>query len=128
MNKHYREALIEATAEHLQENCGVENVDRELLNNILDDPEAWEETDDYSFEGDVDCLTDLYLEREEEEIPEEKGFDFQEMIDNLHVGVNLIPGMGIAVAKDEEDLKAMKDYLKGWLEVHNLLARLFGQI
>lgn len=131
MNKHYREALIQATIENLQEVHGIENPNVDTLNEILDDPEQWEETDDYSFEGDVECLSDLYfdnLKEEEEEVPEEKGFDFEEMIDSLHVGVNLVPGMGIAVAKDEEDLKAMKEYLRGWLQVHNFLARLFEQV
>lgn len=125
MNKHYREALIEATVEHLQENCGVEDINRETLETILDDPEKWEETDDYSFEGDVECLADLYLEEEEEVLPTPEE-EVDEILNKLHVGANYIPGIGLGYCHTEEDLESMKAWLKDRMLAAAYLARIFG--
>ena len=125
MNKHYRKALIEATVEHLQENCGEENVNRELLNTILDREEWSEEDPDSSFEGDIECLTETYLEEVEEPTTPEEEVD--EIVDKLHVGMNFVPGIGFGYCKDEEDLADMKRWLRDRMLAAALLANIFGE-
>lgn len=146
MNKHYKSALIEAAAEKLTEKGLSYNYDE--LREIVETSEAFADDCTGNFDEDVDCLVREYLdywddwdefeddsdedldEDELEEEDSEKGESlietFQEMIDGLHVGVNLIPGLGIAVANDEEDLKALKEHLQGWLQIAGALSRLLG--
>ena len=121
MNKHYKKALIEATVENL-ENHGIENPSRETLTTIVEDPEKWDEVsgDDYSFEGDIECLTDLYL-RETTPSPEEQ---VEEILNKLHVGMNFVPGIGFGYCKDEDDLESMKEWLKDRILAAILLAKI----
>lgn len=126
MNKHYKEALIEATVEHLQENCGEENIDRELLNNIVD---TWEEDNESTFDEDIDSLTQEYLEQCDDEpaapekTPEET---IEEAIEKLHVGFNFVPGIGVGYCKDEEDLTKMKEFIRGGMSVAAMMSQMFG--
>ena len=66
MNKHYREALLEATIENLKSEYSFEDVNRETLEQLLDKDydlserigeNHWEE----DFEGDVECLAEMYF-------------------------------------------------------------------
>lgn len=125
MNKHYKHALIEAAADEIKKRgygVGYEDL-QDLVGEIEDDLSG-------DFQDDVDTVVECYLEdqKEEEDEPvEQDGVrDLREEIENLKVGVNVIPGVGIAVAKDEEDLKALKEHLRGALGAAELLAGLLG--
>ena len=123
MNKHYKEALIEAAADMLKEQEGIENVDKERLGNLMELP-VWEETDeDASFKGDVEMLVDMYLEGSQKSIEE----SIEEVCSKLHVGFNFVEGIGVGYCKDEEDLEAMRNFVRGGMVVQEGLKRqIFG--
>lgn len=133
MNKHFKSALIHAAAEEIiKMNMGVSYED---LNDLLEIEDVQNELDvTEDFDEKVNILVDIYIQDQEEEDDdeaieeEEEGQSLEEIIDNLHVGVNIIPGVGMAVAKDEKDLQEMKDYLKGWIQVGNLLGDLLSKL
>ena len=124
MNKHYKHALIEAAADEIKKRgygIGYEDL-QDLVSELEDDLSE-------DFQADVDTVVECYLEgqKEEDEPEEQDGVrNLREEIDNLKVGVNVIPGVGIAVASDEKDLEALKEHLRGALGAAEVLAGLLG--
>lgn len=128
MNKHYRDAVIETAKEELLKDGYIKNTvsdieaAQKVLEYLMEDP-MWEEpNDDVSFEGDVDCLKDMYLqnfwEKEDEEVEEKpKSLEetIEETVSKLHVGFNFVPGIGVGYCSNEEDLEAMKNFVRGGL-------------
>lgn len=116
MNKNYKKALIN------------EMFDRNVLNSEDDRAEAKEMLDGMeeagditgNFDEDIDAAIEAWNDDQEEEEP-----TLEEIIGNLHVGLNFIPGLGVAYAADEEDLTKMKKYLQGWLVISTALQAIF---
>lgn len=124
MNKHYKHALIEAAADEIKKQgygVGYEDL-QDLVGELEDDLSE-------DFQADVETVVECYLEdqKTEADLEEQDGVrDLWEEIDNLKVGVNVIPGVGVAVASDEKDLEALKEHLKGALGAAEILAGLLG--
>ena len=122
-------ALVEAAAIQLNNKYGI-NADKTWLHNLLDqeyadsvslgEASAW----DCPFEENVAFLVDSYETMHKEEIKKESP-SLEDIIDGMKVGVNIIPNIGIAVAKDEDDLAAMKQALKSFFGAAILMDRLF---
>lgn len=131
MNQHYKQAVIYAAVDLLEEQEGTVNID--ILNEQMEDP-CWDEElnpEEHSFEGDVSCLMDLYydaLEHQKEEEEPVKSKEEQlidETCEQLHLGFNFVPGIGVGYCRDEEDLEAMRNFVRGGMAAQ-LLARIFG--
>lgn len=131
MNKHYREALLKATIENLKSEYSFEDVNRETLEQLLDKDydlserigeNHWGE----DFEGDVECLAEMYFceadkevsPEEDEKSPEE---EMEEKLQELHTGFNFIPGIGFGYCKDEEDLAKMREFIRGAMAVSMII-------
>lgn len=101
----------------------LEEADEETLKSYLED---------HTVDGLVDMVNDIpgatdnYLsciesEEQEEDQVDENGApsaeSMKEILDNLHVGFNMVPGLGAGYASDEEDLKALRVFVAGALAV-----------
>lgn len=121
MNKNYIKSLIN------------EMFDRNILNSEDDRAEMKEliaqlDSDlTGNFDDDVEYLTEAWndsvVEEEEEVSPEE---EIQDMVDNLHIGFNFIPGLGFGYCKDEEDLAKMKEFVRGGMTVVSIMGAMMG--
>ena len=95
------EELVEATSD-------VDNV-----TNLVDEYEDYN-----SPEG-----NDLEDDQEDDDLTEES---MQDILDNLHVGYNVVPGLGAGYASDEEDLKNLKVFVAGALAVKGAIQTFLG--
>lgn len=101
----------------------LEEADEEVLKSYLED---------HTVDGLVDMVNDIpgatdnylsYIESEEQEEDQVDENDapsvesMKEILDNLHVGFNMVPGLGAGYAADEEDLKALRVFVAGALAV-----------
>lgn len=117
MNKNYTKALIN------------EMFDQKILNSEDDRARIKElialYDNDFTgcFEDDLEALKEVWEEDQKEE--EETAPTLEEIVENLHVGLNFIPGLGVAYAADEEDLAKMKKHLQGWLVIEAALQAIF---
>jgi len=136
MNKHYREALLEATIENLKSEYSFEDVNRETLEQLLDKDYDLSERvgENYwgkDFEEDVESLTEMYFEKADEETPSEEKEkspeeEMEEKLQELHIGFNFIPGIGFGYCRDEEDLAKMREFVRGGIAVSHMMTAMFG--
>lgn len=97
-------------------NRGVE-VEKEDLQEWLEEATVEELVEATQHVGEA-C--DSFLEDPEPEVEEEMEDEepaaeasLQDILDNLHVGINVVPGLGVGYAGSEEDLSKMKAFLVG---------------
>lgn len=124
MNKNYIKSLIN---EMFDQNILNSEDDRAEIKGLIYD-EGHEEELSGNFEEDLEYLKGIWeLEGPqpvvEEETPEET---IEEVVENLHIGFNYVPGIGVGYCRDEEDLARMKDFVRGGLAVQELAKMFFG--
>lgn len=132
MNLYFLEnALVEATKIRLQN----KNItpDEEKIREILHreyaaSVKAGEESEwDMPFDDNVQFLVWMYEQEVPQEEEKEPTFEekFEEALSKLQVGFNFVPGLGVGYAKDEDDLEAMKAWLRLQARPAILLSRIF---
>lgn len=122
MNKNYIKSLIN---EMFDQNILNSEDDRAEIKDLIHEVE-----DELSgnFDEDLEYLQGLWatekaVEEEDTETPEET---IEEVVENLHIGFNYVPGIGVGYCRDEEDLARMKDFVRGGLAVQELAKMFFG--
>lgn len=122
MNKNYIKSLIN---EMFDQNILNSEDDRAEIKDLIHEVE-----DELSgnFDEDLEYLKGLWEEEEvvseeDTETPEE---NIEEVVGNLHIGFNYVPGIGVGFCRDEEDLARMKDFVRGGLAVQELAKMFFG--
>ena len=118
MNKNYRKALIN---EMFDQNILNSEDDRAEIKDIIEEIENDPE-DGFSgeFEDDLEYLINRWNEHhevEEEEAVETPEKDIEEIVASLHIGFNLVPGIGVGYCSNEADLEQMKNFVRGGLSV-----------
>ena len=125
MNKNYIKSLIN---EMFDQNILNSEDDRDDIKGLIYE-EGHEEELTGNFEEDLQYLKEVWEEEgpqpaveEEENDPTQ---DIDEIVNNLKVGYNYVPGIGVGYCSDEEDLARMKDFVRGGMAVQKLLAGMF---
>lgn len=115
MNKNYIKSLIN---EMFDRNILNSEDDRAEMKNIISEVEK-----DLTgnFDEDLEYLKELW---EEEEVADEE--NIEEVVENLHIGFNYVPGIGVGYCSDEEDLARMKDFVRGGMAVRELAKMFLG--
>lgn len=122
MNKNYKKALIN------------EMFDQKILNSEDDRARIKELIDlvenDFtgSFLNDLEILKAVWEEDQEEDEPQQEETieeKVEEIVNQLHVGFNVVPGLGVGYCANETDLENLRNYLRGWLTVHLTLREIF---
>ena len=126
MNKHYKDAILMAAVEELQDaGYEVESKDLEYLVDTENCEEDWGD-----FDEDVNFLVEGWLEDNDEVLSEKDEPSVEEKInetcDSLKKGFNFIPGIGAGYARDEEDLAKMKEFVRGSLTMAAMMRTIFG--
>lgn len=124
MNKNYIKSLIN---EMFDQNILNSEDDRAYIKELIYD-EGHEHELSGNFDEDLEYLKGLWEEEEvvseeDTETPEE---NIEEVVGNIHIGFNYIPGIGVGFCRDEEDLARMKDFVRGGLAVQELAKMFFG--
>ena len=110
-------------AEMVSRDYTLEEADKEVLKSYLEDQTVEDLVDMVS---DIPGATDDYIdyieseEQSEDPVDEDdvpSAEDMKEILDNLHAGFNMVPGLGAGFAADEEDLKALRVFVAGALAV-----------
>lgn len=121
MNKNYTKALIN------------EMFDQKILNSEDDRARIKEliafVDGDFtgSFEDDLEILKEVWKEdQEDEEIVEEEVSPTEKIVNSLKIGFNYIPGIGVGYCSSEEDLEAMKNFVRGGMIIHEMYEHLLG--
>ena len=118
MNKNYIKSLIN---EMFDQNILNSEDDRAEIKDLIHEVE-----DELSgnFDEDLEYLKGLWEEEVvDEETPEE---NIEEVVGNLHIGFNYVPGIGVGYCRNEEDLARMKDFVRGGMAVQELAKMFFG--
>ena len=124
MNKNYIKSLIN---EMFDQNILNSEDDRNEIKGLIYE-EGHEEELTGNFEEDLEYLKEVWEEEGPQPVVEEEDpeANIEKAVENLHVGFNYIPGIGIGYCKDEEDLQNMKNFVRGGMVVHNVLNAIFG--
>lgn len=121
MNKNYIKSLIN---EMFDQNILNSEDDRAEIKNIIHEVE-----NDLTgnFDEDLEYLKGIWeeeevVDEEDTETPEE---NIEEVVENLKIGFNYVPGIGVGYCCNEEDLARMKDFVRGGMAVQKLLTGMF---
>lgn len=110
----------------------LEEADKEVLKSYLEEQTVEDLVD---IVGDISGATDEYIdyieseEQSEDQMDEDDApsvEDMKEILDNLHAGFNMVPGLGAGYAADEEDLKALRVFVAGALAVKGAIQAYVG--
>ena len=125
MNKNYIKSLIN---EMFDQNILNSEDDRAEIKDLIHEVE-----DELSgnFDEDLEYLKEVWeeggpqleVDEEDTETPEE---NIEEVVGNLHIGFNYVPGIGVGYCRNEEDLARMKDFVRGGMAVQELAKMFFG--
>lgn len=123
MNKNYIKSLINTL---FDENILNSEDDRNYIKELLFD-EGYQHNLTGNFEEDLEYLKDLW---EEEKVVEEEvddpTQDIDEIVNNLKIGFNFVPGIGVGYCRNEEDLNRMRDFVRGGMAIQKLVGSMFG--
>lgn len=133
MNQHYNKALVEATVQKLrEEDVKVTSTEvEEVLMNNIETTGNWQQDAQALYEACLRYVEDVEEDDDDDVVSEEDDGNLaqrkakaeakvSEVVDNLKVGLNIIPGLGACWARDEEDLEHMKEFVRGALAVQVL--------
>lgn len=128
MNKNYIKSLINEMFDQNILNSEDDRADIKAL--IWDEGHVHDLTG--NFEEDLEILKevwekegpcDIMSEPEEEDDPTQ---DIDEIVNNLKVGFNYVPGIGVGYCSNQEDLEAMKNFVRGGMTAQAMFRSMFG--
>ena len=121
MNKNYIKSLIN---EMFDQNILKSEDDREDIKDLIYE-RGHEEELTGNFDEDLEYLREVW---EEEPVLEEtdETQNIEDIVNNLKIGFNFIPGIGVGFCSNEKDLEAMKNFVRGGMAVQKMIESMFG--
>lgn len=122
MNKNYIKSLIN---EMFDQNILKSEDDRENIKDLLYEDGYGEELNG-NFDEDLEYLKELW-EKEGPVLEEEdETQNIEDIVNNIKIGFNFIPGIGVGFCSNEKDLEAMKNFVRGGMAVQKMIESMFG--
>ena len=122
MNKNYIKSLIN---EMFDQNILKSEDDREYIKGLIYEDGYGEELNG-NFDEDLEYLKELW-EKEGPVLEEEdETQNIEDIINNIKIGFNFIPGIGVGFCSNEKDLEAMKNFVRGGMAVQKMIESMFG--
>lgn len=122
MNKNYIKSLIN---EMFDQNILNSEDDREDIKALI-----WDEGHVHdltgNFEEDLEYLKGVWEMEGPVLVSEDPTQDIDEIVNNLKIGFNFVPGIGVGYCRNEEDLNRMRDFVRGGMAVQELVKAMFG--
>lgn len=126
MNKNYIKSLIN---EMFDQNILKSEDDREYIKDLLYEDGYGEELNG-NFDEDLEYLKELWEKEgpvlEETDEPEDETQNIEDIVNNIKIGFNFIPGIGVGFCSNEKDLEAMKNFVRGGIAVQKMIESMFG--
>ena len=121
MNKNYIKSLIN---EMFDQNILKSEDDREDIKDLIYKDGYGEELTG-NFDEDLEYLRKVWEgEPALEETDETQ--NIEDIVNNLKIGFNFIPGIGVGFCSNEKDLEAMKNFVRGGMAVQKMIESMFG--
>lgn len=122
MNKNYIKSLIN---EMFDQNILKSEDDREYIKGLIYEDGYGEELNG-NFDEDLEYLKELW-EKEGPVLEEEDETQkIEDIVNNIKIGFNFIPGIGVGFCSNEKDLEAMKNLVRGGMTVQKMIESMFG--
>lgn len=122
MNKNYIKSLIN---EMFDQNILKSEDDRENIKGLIYEDGYGEELNG-NFDEDLEYLKELW-EKEGPVLEEEdETQNIEDVVNNIKIGFNFIPGIGVGFCSNEKDLEAMKNFVRGGMAVQKMIESMFG--
>ena len=122
MNKNYIKSLIN---EMFDQNILKSEDDRENIKGLIYEDGYGEELNG-NFDEDLEYLKELW-EKEGPVLEEEdETQNIEDIVNNIKIGFNFIPGIGVGFCSNEKDLEAMKNFVRGGMTVQKMIESMFG--
>lgn len=126
MNKNYIKSLIN---EMFDQNILKSEDDRENIKGLIYEDGYGEELNG-NFDEDLEYLKELWEKEgpvlEEEDEPVDETQNIEDVVNNIKIGFNFIPGIGVGFCSNEKDLEAMKNFVRGGMVVQKMIESMFG--
>lgn len=126
MNKNYIKSLIN---EMFDQNILKSEDDRDYIKGLLYE-DGYEEELNGNFDEDLEYLKELWEKEgpvlEEKDEPEDETQNIEDVVNNLKIGFNFIPGIGVGFCSNEKDLEAMKNFVRGGMAIQKMIEGMFG--
>lgn len=126
MNKNYIKSLIN---EMFDQNILKSEDDREYIKGLIYEDGYGEELNG-NFDEDLEYLKELWEKEgpvlEETDEPEDETQNIEDIVNNIKIGFNFIPGIGVGFCSNEKDLEAMKNFVRGGMTVQKMIESMFG--
>ena len=122
MNKNYIKSLIN---EMFDQNILKSEGDREYIKGLIYEDGYGEELNG-NFDEDLEYLKELW-EKEGPVLEEEdETQNIEDIVNNIKIGFNFIPGIGVGFCSNEKDLEVMKNFVRGGMAVQKMIESMFG--
>lgn len=122
MNKNYIKSLIN---EMFDQNILKSEDDREYIKGLIYEDGYGEELNG-NFDEDLEYLKELW-EKEGPVLEEEdETQNIEDVVNNIKIGFNFIPGIGVGFCSNEKDLEAMKNFVRGGMAIQKMIESMFG--
>ena len=126
MNKNYIKSLIN---EMFDQNILKSEDDRDYIKGLLYE-DGYEADLNGNFDEDLEHLKEVWEEEgpvlEEKDKPEDETQNIEDVVNNIKIGFNFIPGIGVGFCSNEKDLEAMKNFVRGGIAVQKMIESMFG--
>ena len=126
MNKNYIKSLIN---EMFDQNILKSEDDREYIKGLIYEDGYGEELNG-NFDEDLEYLKELWEKEgpvlEETDEPEDETQNIEDIVNNIKIGFNFIPGIGVGFCSNEKDLEAMKNFVRGGMAIQKMIEGMFG--
>lgn len=126
MNKNYIKSLIN---EMFDQNILKSEDDRDYIKGLLYE-DGYEAELNGNFDEDLEYLKELWEKEgpvlEETDEPEDETQNIEDVVNNIKIGFNFIPGIGVGFCSNEKDLEAMKNFVRGGIAIQKMIESMFG--
>lgn len=126
MNKNYIKSLIN---EMFDQNILKSEDDRDYIKGLLYE-DGYEADLNGNFDEDLEHLKEVWEEEgpvlEEKDKPEDETQNIEDVVNNIKIGFNFIPGIGVGFCSNEKDLEAMKNFVRGGMAVQKMIESMSG--
>ena len=126
MNKNYIKSLIN---EMFDQNILKSEDDRDYIKGLIYE-DGYEADLNGNFDEDLEHLKEVWEEEgpvlEEKDKPEDETQNIEDVVNNIKIGFNFIPGIGVGFCSNEKDLEAMKNFVRGGMAIQKMIEGMFG--
>ena len=126
MNKNYIKSLIN---EMFDQNILKSEDDRDYIKGLLYE-DGYEADLNGNFDEDLEYLKEVWEKEgpvlEETDEPENETQNIEDVVNNIKIGFNFIPGIGVGFCSNEKDLEAMKNFVRGGMAIQKMIEGMFG--